>query len=87
MKVKAFFVFYFILFYICFIASPDDQVNRIKANQLILVLLIAAPNISALLLLLLYDSFLSNWAFLNDSDWMRKLVPKTLPRYDNEIFQ
>ena len=76
-----------LLFYICFLASPDDQVNRIKANQLILVLLMAAPNISALLLLLLYDSFLSNWAFLNDSDWMRKLVPKTLPRYDEEIFQ
>jgi len=72
-----------LLFYICFLASPNDQVNRIKVYQLILVSLMAIPNISALGLLLIYDRFLSNWAFLNNSIWMKSLVPKTLPRYED----
>ena len=70
-----------VLFYICFFASPDDQVNRIKVNHLVLVSLMTVPNALALLLLLLYDRLLSNWAFLKGSAWMKSIVPKTLPRY------
>ena len=75
-----------LLFYICLLASPDDEVNRIKVNQLILMLLMAVPNISSLSLLLLYDRFLSNWTFINNSTWMKSLVPKTLPRYEGNHF-
>ena len=75
-----------LLVYLCFLASPDDQVDRIKVNQLMLVLPMAVFNISALLLLLLYDRLLSNWAFLNDSAWMESIVPKTLPRYKDNYF-
>ena len=75
-----------LLFYICLLASPDDEVNRIKVNQLILMLLMAVPNISSLSFLLLYDRFLSNWAFINNSTWMKSLIPKTLPRYEGNHF-
>ena len=74
-----------LLFYICLFASPDNQVDRVKVNQLGLVLLMAAPNLTSLLLLFLYDRFLSNWAFLNKSAWMKGVVPKSLPRYEDTL--
>ena len=71
-----------LLFYICLLASPDDEVTRIKVNWSYLVLPMVTFNMIGLLLLLLYNRVLSNWAFLNKSMWMRSLVPKRLPKYD-----
>ena len=71
-----------LLFYICLSASPDEEVNRIKVIWLYLVLPMVTFNMIGLLLLVLYNRVLSSWAFLNNSMWMRRLVPKTLPKYD-----
>ena len=72
-----------LLFYICFLASPDNEVDRIKVIAwFYLVLPMVTFNLIGLLLLVLYNRVLSSWAFLNNSMWMRRLVPKTLPKYD-----
>ena len=71
-----------LLFYICLLAYPDEEVTTIKVNWLYLVLPMVTFNMMGLLLLVLYNRVLSSWAFLNNSMWMRRLVPKTLPKYD-----
>ena len=76
-----------LLFYACILASPDDQVDRIKIHQLVLVMPMITVNMAALILLLFYERYLTNWAFLKNSAWMSRLVPRTLPTYSPQHFQ
>ena len=67
---------------ICSRSASVSEVTTIKVNWLYLVLPMVTFNMMGLLLLVLYNRVLSSWAFLNNSMWMRRLVPKTLPKYD-----
>ena len=73
-----------LLFYLCLLASPHDQVDRVRVNQLVFVMPMVAANIAALLLLFLNNRFLSDWAFLNNSTWITTILPKALPTYSKQ---
>ena len=67
---------------ICSRSASVSEVTTIKVNWLYLVLPMVTFNMMGLLLLTLYYRVLSYWAFLNSSMWMRRLVPKTIPKYE-----